>query len=306
MAKSIAANSYPRLLTQIKNTIESGREEIEQVKARVYWRVGERISKHLLIHNGRAGYGKSLYKKLSKDLKIGERTLYRTVQFYDTYPILSARTKLDWGHYRSLITVDDPALRARLLKKAERSNLSTRQLASEIKQTQPTPKTQSAPLTPQKGPLNVYQSVNSPLVPVAQGSVLLDCGFNVWKAVSRKEFKAGQIVRTRAKMSFTYRAYVEEIIDGDTFWVEIDLGFDSYTRQKLRLRGIDCPELNTAAGKRAKAFVAKAFEGLEYIVIRSSKSDKYDRYLADVFYGKDETFINQQLIDEGLAVEYKE
>ena len=59
------------------------------------------------------------------------------------------------------------------------------------------------------------------------------------------------------------------------------------------------------AGKRAKAFVEKALKGVEYIIVRSSKSDKYDRYL-DIFYGKEEMFLNQELLDNNLAVGYKE
>jgi endonuclease YncB( thermonuclease family) len=36
------------------------------------------------------------------------------------------------------------------------------------------------------------------------------------------------------------------------------------------------------------------------ILIKTVKSDKYDRYLADVFVG--DTYINQKLVEQGLAV----
>lgn len=145
------------------------------------------------------------------------------------------------------------------------------------------------------------------------GEIMIDQGFNVKKVIGRAKINRSQLVTTRAKMSFTYKAYVEEVIDGDTLWALVDLGLGNYISQKLRLRAIDCPELKTPAGKRAKKFVQKALQmssiknpasrikKIGPIIICSSKSDKYDRYLADIYYGKDEIFLNQQLLDEGFA-----
>ena len=65
--------------------------------------------------------------------------------------------------------------------------------------------------------------------------------------------------------------------------VKVDLGFSNWTRQYLRLRGLDCPELATEAGKRAKSFVESRLKPASYILLTSSRSDKFDRYLADVF-----------------------
>jgi len=82
---------------------------------------------------------------------------------------------------------------------------------------------------------------------------------------------------------YTYKAYVERVVDGDTLKVEIDLGFNTRIRQYLRLKGIDCPEMDSSEGKRAKKFVETTLEGVEYLTIKTTRSDKYDRYLADVF-----------------------
>ncbi|MBL7132147.1 MAG: thermonuclease family protein [Candidatus Omnitrophica bacterium] len=112
---------------------------------------------------------------------------------------------------------------------------------------------------------------------------------------------------------FTYVACVQKIIDGDTLWALIDCGFGMLIRQKLRLRGIDCPELSTAEGQRAKRFVQERLKGLDFIIIKTYKDrvDKYDRYLVDLFYSRDEKdpqkilkegiFLNQELLDKGLA-----
>ena len=103
-------------------------------------------------------------------------------------------------------------------------------------------------------------------------------------------------------MNYTYQAAVERVIDGDTLKAHIDLGLGLYTAQRLRLRGIDCPEITTPQGERAKRFVQKLLKGAQTITIVTYKSDKYDRYLADVWIG--EKFLNQQLLDEGLASLY--
>ena len=96
----------------------------------------------------------------------------------------------------------------------------------------------------------------------------------------------------------------------------MDCGFRAWTRQKLRLRGIDAPELSTLAGQRTRDFVAQALSEVPFVVLTTTKPDKYDRYLSDVFYRPGETdpqdvlekgiFLNQQLLDQGLAVRFTE
>ncbi len=72
----------------------------------------------------------------------------------------------------------------------------------------------------------------------------------------------------------------------------------------MRLRGIDTPEIPTPEGIEAKTFVEEQFKRSKIIMIRTYRKDKYDRYLADVFVGGREVFLNQRLLDEGLAVGY--
>ena len=106
-----------------------------------------------------------------------------------------------------------------------------------------------------------------------------------------------------ASRLFTYQADLERIVDGDTLIANIDLGFRSKVRQYLRLRGLDCPEMDTPEGRKARAFVVRELSRSGRIILTSSRSDKYDRYLADVFYEKGgrEIFLNQLLLDQGLA-----
>ncbi len=82
--------------------------------------------------------------------------------------------------------------------------------------------------------------------------------------------------------------------------------------ERLRLRGIDTPELNTPAGKKARSFVEGELMQCPFVVIHSYKTDLYARYIADLFYDptlEDKRavfekghFLNQKLLDAGLAL----
>lgn len=121
---------------------------------------------------------------------------------------------------------------------------------------------------------------------------------------------------------YTYRGEVKAVIDADTIDVLIDLGFGVHTMQRLRLYGIDAPEMKTEAGKIAKEYVKSVLMGgdaFKYVYVRTIKDrkDKYGRKLAvlyfDHFYmtcdhneSKIETMprsFNLQIVRNGHAVE---
>ena len=73
--------------------------------------------------------------------------------------------------------------------------------------------------------------------------------------------------------------------------------------------------MDTEEGKAAKRFVEARLKPCEFVVIKTYKSEKYGRYLADVFYKAGEkdpavvasegTFLSQELLDNRLAVIWK-
>ena len=83
------------------------------------------------------------------------------------------------------------------------------------------------------------------------------------------------------------------------FTAAVDLGFGFTTVQTLRLRGLDAPEIQSTSGREAKEFLDKKFTGAKRVLIKTVKSDKYDRYLADLFVDGD--YVNQELVEKGLA-----
>ena len=121
---------------------------------------------------------------------------------------------------------------------------------------------------------------------------------------------------------YQYKAQVKAIIDADTIDVLIDLGFGVHTMQRLRLYGIDAPEMKTEAGKIAKEYVKSVLLGADaamFVYVRTikDKKDKYGRKLAVLYFDpvsmaddRDESNIgvmgmslNQQIVNNGHAVE---
>ena len=121
---------------------------------------------------------------------------------------------------------------------------------------------------------------------------------------------------------YQYKAQVKSVIDADTIDVLIDLGFGVHTMQRLRLYGIDAPEMKTEAGKIAKEYVKSVLLGADasmFVYVRTikDKKDKYGRKLAVLYFDpvsmaddRDESNIgvmgmslNQQIVNNGHAVE---
>jgi|TARA_B100001971_G_scaffold4831_1_gene3973 endonuclease YncB( thermonuclease family) len=99
---------------------------------------------------------------------------------------------------------------------------------------------------------------------------------------------------------YAYRAAVTRVVDGNTIYVDVDMGFDLRQKMKLRL-----------AGMPAKDFVEAALPAGNPVVMTTHKLGKFGPYVADVCYLPGESdaqeisangkHLNQQLLDEGLA-----
>jgi len=86
--------------------------------------------------------------------------------------------------------------------------------------------------------------------------------------------------------------FVSKVIDGDT--VELSNG------EKVRLLGINAPEINEPFGEEAKEFLSKMLEGKKVYLEEDFKvRDGYGRLLAFVFI--DDKNINLELVRNGLA-----
>ena len=328
-------SSYLKLLTELKSILIEGLSAIEEQRVKTYWQTGKLISKYLLANQERAGYGESLFERLSEDLEIERTILQRAAKFYRTFPICATWHKLSWSHYRELLAVENKQKRDYFQKQAinKRWNVGDLQKAIRIYKLKNKDLGEkngaTAPrLSLVRGRLYIYRLIKASKLNPTESNLLVDCGFNLWREVSLKGISSpreGEIVESikeedsyRLKASressnklFTYKAFVERVVDADTIWVQIDLGFRSFSRQKVRFRGIDAPELSTKKGERAKEFVEAKLSSVSFVIIKTYSPDKYDRYLSDVFYlaGEEDprkvategNFLNQELLDAGLA-----
>jgi endonuclease YncB( thermonuclease family) len=86
-----------------------------------------------------------------------------------------------------------------------------------------------------------------------------------------------------------YQAKIVEVVDGDTFDLMIDQGFGNFTQQRMRLYGIDAPEMRTNAGKDLKRRLASEYYCGQVVVqsVEAPKNqqfrDKYGRFLAIIY-----------------------
>ena len=111
---------------------------------------------------------------------------------------------------------------------------------------------------------------------------------------------------------------INRVLDGDTIDVTIDLGFDLYKKERVRVAGVDTPEKRTrdleekALGIDATNWLKKKLEDTiagdgDELTIRTELvggMGKYGRLLGWLYIGEDLISLNELMIDEGYAWEY--
>jgi endonuclease YncB( thermonuclease family) len=335
---AIDSTSYKTLVKTLKQEIQSTGEKLKQTieteKAGVYWRMGKHIQDHLLEHKERAEYGKELFPRLAAELTMDESLLYRMVKFYNAFPNLATRPNLSWSHYKELLPVKNQEKRREYVEKIKEDSLSVRELRELITDEEQ----EQAPVidaTPKKEKLSllrgipfVYKIKRIYCLKPANSRLVVDCGFNIFTGeniTNISEFSPDQTVlvkklnnsytlqKTDIPISqiYTYKAYVEKVLDGDTLWAVLDLGFKIFIRQKIRLHRLDAPPLETDEGLKAMNYLNKKLKPLDFIVVKTHWRDKFDRYLADILYLPDEPdflavtekgkYLNQELADKGYC-----
>jgi micrococcal nuclease len=110
-----------------------------------------------------------------------------------------------------------------------------------------------------------------------------------------------------------YVRKVENLVDGDTIDVLIDLGFDILFQSRVRLAGIDTPESRTkdlkekALGLESKEYLKKYLKDAKSVVIKTEKmnsSEKFGRILGWVYINGDTESLNDKMINDGYAWGY--
>ena len=120
------------------------------------------------------------------------------------------------------------------------------------------------------------------------------------------------------KSCYNFRVIeIDRVVDGDTIDVTIDLGFDLYKKERVRVAGVDTPEKRTRnleekelgidATEWLKAKLEGAVAGDDDLIIRTELDGgvgKYGRLLGWLYIGDSELSLNEQMITEGYAHPY--
>lgn len=124
-----------------------------------------------------------------------------------------------------------------------------------------------------------------------------------------KSFSTDVVNWAMSDVLHQYSVTVNRVIDGDTLDVDIDLGFNVVLKRKrVRLAGIDTPELRTEEGRKARTYVIdwvfyKKQSPAPFILrVEQHKEDKYGRILGTLWHSGED--LAQQLVIRGHAVTY--
>ena len=128
----------------------------------------------------------------------------------------------------------------------------------------------------------------------------------------------GAMIPPSRKSCYNFRVIeINRVVDGDTIDVTIDLGFDLYKKERVRVAGVDTPEKRTRdleekeLGIEATNWLKKALDGAiagdDDLIIRTELDGgvgKYGRLLGWLYIGDAELSLNELMIEEGYAWEY--
>jgi endonuclease YncB( thermonuclease family) len=128
----------------------------------------------------------------------------------------------------------------------------------------------------------------------------------------------GQMTPPSRKSCYNFRVTeINRVLDGDTIDVTIDLGFDLYKKERVRVAGVDTPEKRTknleekALGIDATNWLKEKLEstiaGDDELSVRTELVGgvgKYGRLLGWLYIGDESVSLNEQMINEGYALPY--
>ncbi len=309
-------SAYKKLLAEIQQNLEKTQQKITRQKIEMCHEIGRLVEEHL-SKNRDETYGKNLILRLERDVKISSSALYKMHNFYQAYPKLPKDDpKLNWSHYRVLAGIQDKDERKYLEDLARENEWSGDVLQKKIaEQRKEKPKKNqskklavSQKLKFSRGKLFAYRLARM------EGSkeMFVDLGFNIFSAtseigtvgdvvVSEKNDKNYSLkkIKIPSKEIHTYKAFLERVVDGDTIRVSLDLGFGIFHKEILRLAQINAPELETAAGKKSFSILKKLLKDVEFLIIKTNKTDIYGRYIADIFLPENQESDPQKVASEG-------
>ena len=115
---------------------------------------------------------------------------------------------------------------------------------------------------------------------------------------------------------YEYEIKLLRVVDGDTVDAQVDLGFRVHHNIRIRLYGINTPEVRTRdaeekiRGKAASARLQELLDGADRIILKSHGVGKFGRCLGELtlisFQDEEDTMENlvETMLAEGHGVPY--
>jgi micrococcal nuclease len=106
--------------------------------------------------------------------------------------------------------------------------------------------------------------------------------------------------------TYVYRAHAKRVLDGDTFIVNVDLGFEVWSAIRVRVRDIQAPELVTEAGELARDWALLTLlpiSGPQRFTLRSF-GRSFERWVCDVWLSDGASYADK-IVEAGHAVRLK-
>ena len=208
---------YKTLRNRLERIIAENREQLEnsvrQIAIRTHWEVGECL--HSSIGDEKSEYGRKIIKTLADDLELHTTVLYRSLKFFRTYP----------GGLPS---------------------------TSEFKALPWSSHAELLPVTDEEERLYyIHRAAQENWSAKMLRKAIKADEYGAGAEKKKKSHDSGLLPRPVPGL-YTYEAFLERVVDGDTIIVRIDLGFDVLKRERIRLRGIDAPEIEPMKVRKPK------------------------------------------------------
>ncbi len=281
MSDFFQTKSYQNFLKNLKELSDlealAAPDKSQQKRVEAYWKQGKEIA----TYSKKVPHGKKqdYYKRVSKDIERKRSHIFHLQSLYEAFPKglpqVKGAEKLSWSQYTVIISIQNKKERHFYLKLAAEEDIPRDRLRRVVKTKlyKKLQETRSA-----KHPNGILQRPQDPTYLFIADSNGL------------------------------------ENPDADSLEALLDQGFRSWHRDRFRLRGINSPEMHGPDHQIAlegKLFVENELKNAALILIKTYKTDKYGRYIADVIYHpawtdpakvfRDGIFLNQVLLDRGYA-----
>lgn len=105
---------------------------------------------------------------------------------------------------------------------------------------------------------------------------------------------------------YNYEATVKRVVDGDTVDLLVDLGLRVCVNARIRLRGINAPEMHDEGGPEAKTYLESLLPQGKGVIVSTFKNpeDKFGRWLGDIKVPEYDITVNILMVTQGKAAHY--